>query len=201
MCRWKNALWRNMVMDVPKIRIAEKLLDVKKVLFSYEIPILFVCSIADESYFLVYCSDIDELTYSIARTSLRKIVSMLKNEIAMSVLFDESNEKYKLEVDNFTVSCEAQPVCCFNEFDTPRKDAMYGKLTESVNEYLNEISEIRCSKTHFSFISIISPHKIMKSRQYKRTLDDVFVIESDVCEKKLKKQHKTYIHEEDLQYA
>lgn len=198
---WKSALRRNSKMNVPKISVVGKLLDVRKVLFSYEIPILFICSTADESYFLVYCSDIDELIYSIAQTSLEKIISMLKNEIAMNVLFDESNEKYKLEVDDFAVSCEARSVNCFGEYETPKKGAMYGELTKSVQEYLNEISEIRCSKTHFSFISIISPHKIMKSRQYKRTLDDVFVIESDVCEKKLKKQHKTYIHEEDLQYA
>lgn len=188
-------------MNVPKISVVGKLLDVRKVLFSYEIPILFICSTADESYFLVYCSDIDELIYSIAQTSLEKIISMLKNEIAMNVLFDESNEKYKLEVDDFAVSCEARSVNCFGEYETPKKGAMYGELTKSVQEYLNEILGGRYLKTHFSFSSIINLYNIKRSHQYKQVFDDNCVSEGSSYEKILKKQHKTYIHEEDLQYA
>lgn len=61
-------------LKFPKIEIEKEALNPIQVLFSYEIPILFVCMNNSNELFLVYCCDIDELQYSIVQVDKKSLI-------------------------------------------------------------------------------------------------------------------------------
>lgn len=114
-------------MIFPKLEIEKEELNPIQVLFSYEIPILFVCKNNSNELFLVYCCDIDELKYSIVQVEKKSLIQMLQNQVAMDSLFISATKKWSANVELFDEVCTAQLIDSFDEDALPKKNAMYGK--------------------------------------------------------------------------
>lgn len=114
-------------LKFPKIEIEKEALNPIQVLFSYEIPILFVCMNNSNELFLVYCCDIDELQYSIVQVDKKSLIQMLESQVAMDSLFINANKKWRANVELFDKVCTAQLIESFEEDALPKKNAVYGK--------------------------------------------------------------------------
>lgn len=150
-------------MNIPTISISGKLLFQCQVLFFYEIPILFVCKNIDNELFLVYCDDIYELKYCIAKTTKDLLVKMLENQVSMDSLFAQAETKWVANVELFDKTCPAQMVDHFEEQTLPKKGAKYGKLDQEVQSFLIELknglfNEPFIKKSVIDVCFLISPH-------------------------------------------
>lgn len=128
-------------MIFPKIQVGDNVLKPKQVLFFYETPILFVCENIKKELFLVYCSDIDELQYTIALIEKKSLIEMLENFVSMDCLFISASGKWIADVVSFKEICYARNVDSFDVDSLPKKDAKYGALDESVQSFLQQLKE------------------------------------------------------------
>ena len=128
-------------MEIPKFIIDCSQLTLKQILFIYEIPIFFVCTNRVGEYFLVYCSDIDELEYSIVPATSDVLLKMLDNKIAMYQIFESSAKKWRVKITDLNMPEVAHFVKCFEDDDLPKKDAMYGSLDDCVKPFFEELKK------------------------------------------------------------
>lgn len=126
-------------METPSFIINGFRLSTKQVLFFYEIAVFFVCNDDLGKLYLAYCSDIDELRYSIVPVTRDNLIKMLDNEISMEGIFSSAPQKWKANIEDFDLPAMALGVAEFDKNDMPKKDAKYGKLDASVQEFLDKL--------------------------------------------------------------
>lgn len=125
-------------------RIADKELYLEKILVEYMgVPIFFLCK-DEQTYFLVICEDMDELSYIIVRNTHLDIYNLLNGKISMrdAVL---GQEKY-WEV----ISGEEIDEDCVTEYPMseihcdalPKKDEKFEILTDDMRRYVEEFNGV-----------------------------------------------------------
>lgn len=153
-------------MTIPKFIVDDSPLTLKQILFIYEIPIFFVCTNCAGEYFLVYCSDIDELEYSIVQTSSNLLLKMLDNKIAMSQIFLLASQKWRVYAKDFNNPTIAECVQTYNKDDLPKKDALYGNVDNCVEEFYEQLKKDASSSfTQASIIKTFFTNCIEKTVQ------------------------------------
>ncbi|MBO6055365.1 MAG: hypothetical protein J6P84_00070 [Alphaproteobacteria bacterium] len=108
-----------------------------KVLVYYDGPLLFVCKNHFGQYYIAYCCDVDLKEYVLAATTIRSLIDLLENRITMFCIFQESNEKWKVEN-----SCARKIDGTFDELDLPEKEAFLDELSEPFVDYLTDLRKI-----------------------------------------------------------
>ena len=102
-----------------------------KVLAYYDGPMLFVNKDKEENYYLVYCCDVDEKEYIIAKTSVSELIDVLKNAKTISFVFKNAIMKWKVKGDQSIECLEA-----FDEMDLLDDDVHLSDLGGSFDDYL-----------------------------------------------------------------
>jgi len=98
---------------------------------------LFVCKNHLGQYYIAYCCDVDLKEYVIAATTIRSLIDLLENRITMFCIFQESNEKWKVENN-----CARKIDGPFDESDLPDKEVFLNELGELSVDYLNDLRKI-----------------------------------------------------------
>ena len=75
--------------------------------------------------------------YVLAATTIRSLIDLLENRITMFCIFQESNEKWKVEN-----SCARKIDGTFDELDLPEKEAFLDELSEQFVDYLTDLRKI-----------------------------------------------------------
>ena len=147
----------------PRIKVEGVELKVEKDLFGYDnVAILFVAKGKQGRRYLVYCSDMDMLDYSIASVGPAQIVNILKNVWSAGSVMLCAKRKYRVTLSGFSEPHEAIPVShpgmtpTFLDSEVPKVDGMYGDLNDEVREYLGKlILEYEKARKRHEYRSII----------------------------------------------
>lgn len=130
----------------PRITVEGVELKVEQDLFGYEnVVILFVAKGKQGRRYLVYCSDIYQLEYSIASIEPAQIVNILKNVWSAGSVMLCAKRKYRVTQCGPYEPHEANPVSHFGmtstflDSEVPKVDSMYGDLNDEVREYLGKL--------------------------------------------------------------
>lgn len=133
-------------MLYPRIKVEGVELKVEKDLFDYDnVAMLFVAKGKQGRRYLVYCSDIDLLDYSIASVGPAQIVNILKNVWSAGSVMLYAKRKYRVPLCGLYEPHEAIPVShpgmtpTFLDSEVPEVDGMYGDLNDEVREYLGKL--------------------------------------------------------------
>ena len=114
-----------------------------KVLVDYhDIPIFFIC-IGARGYYVVLCTNMEELSYIIVKPSLSELNNMLHGKITMREIFAKQLQYWEVRTGN-TVSSDAvllKNICEANLSDYPDKGARFEILTSEEEEYVKRIDE------------------------------------------------------------
>ena len=116
-----------MSLDIrnPSFHINSFTVTTDTILFYYEIPRLCLCKTARDIYYLAYCyEDLNE-AWVLAQVNRTTLIDMFQNKIAMSEVFQNSKEKWIGTEDKLMQKAES-----FDESELPKKDAMYGKISD-----------------------------------------------------------------------
>jgi len=116
-----------MILDIrnPSFHINSFKVTTDTILFYYEIPLLCLCKTARDIYYLAYCyEDLNE-AWVLAQVSRTTLIDMFQNKIAMSDVFQNAKEKWIGTEDKLMQRVES-----FDESELPKKDAMYGKISD-----------------------------------------------------------------------
>lgn len=122
-----------------------------KVLVSFnDIPILFVCRDSSKNYYLVLCSNLEELEYIIVQQSLKNLWSMLTKNITMRTAFLSCESFWFVKSGNTIEEdeCAIIPKSKMDLDALPFENAMYETISEDdtlyvdriTNEYLDNVS-------------------------------------------------------------
>lgn len=119
----------------------EKELFLDQVLVEYnDIPVFFVCKSFDE-YYVVLCTDIDNLEYIIVHSSLNEIWGMLHQKINMREIFLTKSTFWKV-ISGQTLDQDKITLNAIQSIDLetlPLENALYQILTPSVRKYCSNI--------------------------------------------------------------
>ena len=116
-----------MSLDIkkPSFQINSFKVTTDTILFYYEIPLFCLCKTARDIYYLAYCYDDETLGWILAQVNRTTLIDMFQNKIAMSDAFQNSKEKWIGTVDELFQKVES-----FDDTELPKKDAMYGKISD-----------------------------------------------------------------------
>lgn len=109
-------------------------LKMDKVLAYYDGPLLFVNKDKEENYYLVYCCDVDEKEYVIAKTSVSELIDVLKNVKSISFVFRNAIMKWKVKRDQ-SIECLEN----FDDMDILDDDVHLCDLGGSFDDYLESL--------------------------------------------------------------
>lgn len=116
-----------MILDIrnPSFHINSFTVTTDTILFYYEIPRLCLCKTARDIYYLAYCYEDLTEAWVLAQVSRTTLIDMFQNKIAMSDVFQNSKEKWIGTEDKLMQKVES-----YDESELPKKDAMYGKISD-----------------------------------------------------------------------
>ena len=130
----------------PRIKVEGVELKVEKDLFGYDnVEILFVAKGIHGRRYLVYCSDIDNLDYSIASTGNRPLIDILSNSTSVAFAMGRARYKYRVTMCGVCAPREAKPAehpgrtPGFTPDELPELNGEYGKLDEDTAKYLESL--------------------------------------------------------------
>jgi hypothetical protein len=95
------------------------------ILFYYEVPLFCLCKTARDIYYLAYCYEDLTEAWILAQVSRTTLIDMFQNKIAMSDVFQNAKEKWIGTEDKLMQKVES-----FDKSELPKKDAMYGKISD-----------------------------------------------------------------------
>ena len=116
-----------MILDIrnPSFHINSFTVTTDTILFYYEIPRLCLCKTARDIYYLAYCYEDLTEAWVLAQVNRTTLIDMFQNKIAMSDVFQNAKEKWIGTEDKLMQRVES-----FDESELPKKDAMYGKISD-----------------------------------------------------------------------
>lgn len=119
------------------------------ILFYYEIPRFCLCKTARDIYYLAYCYEDLTEAWILAQVNRTTLIDMFQNKISMSDVFQNSKEKWIGTEDKLMQKVES-----FDKSELPKKDAMYGKISDLeiglIKRLENEIIAISQHKVRFT---------------------------------------------------
>lgn len=119
------------------------------ILFYYEIPRFCLCKTARDIYYLAYCYEDLTEAWILAQVNRTTLVDMFQNKIAMSDVFQNAKEKWIGTEDKLMQKVES-----FDKSELPKKDAMYGKISDLeiglIKRLENETIAINQHKVRFT---------------------------------------------------
>lgn len=114
-----------------------------KVLVSFnDIPILFVCCDISKNYYLVLCSDLEELEYIIVQQSVKNLWSMLTKNITMRTALLSCESFWFVKSGN-TIEEDESVTLPKSKIDLealPLENAMYETISEDDALYVDRIT-------------------------------------------------------------
>ncbi len=126
-------------MEIPNFIVDGVNLKLERILFFYEIPVFFVCNNGKKDLYLVYCSDIDELQYSIISISCNELIDVLDNKTPLDKVFHNSPRKFKVCVEDYSRPVTILETDEYVKDELPKEGAFYGKLDSEVKKYLEQL--------------------------------------------------------------
>lgn len=123
-------------------KIDSKELFLKQVLVEYNgVPVYFLCEDQKQVYYMVLCIDIDEEKYIIVKTSIEKVLKLLKQRITMRQII-LCEQKYWNVVAGQTMDSD---IC--NQYDMelvpieelPYEESYFELVTEEQRRFLNTL--------------------------------------------------------------
>ncbi len=116
-----------------------------RVLVSFnETPIFFVCCDDDRRYYIVLCTDIENLEYIIVKQSISNIYKMLTQKIDMRTLFTDTDEYWNVKAMQDVADDEV--FCCsissLDQEVLPYAGEVYEAMHEDDYAYIDKISNL-----------------------------------------------------------
>ena len=120
-------------------KVDNKDIYMEQILVEYmDIPIYFLCK-AEKQFYIVLCTDIEELTYLVEKISCKNVFDLLHGNIPMRDVFYQEQEYWEIisgeEVEEDIIVKKS--VDCIDESVLPEAGACFKALTEIV-KYQNQ---------------------------------------------------------------
>ncbi|WP_251207532.1 hypothetical protein [Acetatifactor aquisgranensis] len=115
-----------------------------------DIPIFFVCK-DDETYYVVLCSDIEELSYIVVNLSELELYNLLHGKLSMREVFTKQPKYWEIisgeEIESDTVICKhIEGIDCSV---LPQEGAYFEILTDEVSSYVKKFDNMFLSTERF----------------------------------------------------
>lgn len=126
-----------------------------KVLVSFnDTPIFFVCCDNSNNYYIVLCTDVEDLEYIIAESSLHSLYQMLSKKVEMRALFTEASHFWRIKAGDTWESDEVQYLDREQMVtsDLPYPNAYYEARKKEDVEYVEQVAATYFAKDNFSTI-------------------------------------------------
>lgn len=125
-------------------RLQDKELYLDQVLVDYmDIPIFFICKDKSNQYYVVLCTDIEDLNYIIVHTSIINIYNLLHGKIPMRNIFLKQKDFWKV-ISGEEVGLDRIRKCSIEQLERsilPEENAFFSILTERISEYVRKFDE------------------------------------------------------------
>lgn len=116
----------------------------EQVLVDYmDIPIFFLCKDEDDRYYVVLCTDIEELDYIVVHAATTDIYKLLHGKIPMRNIFFRKEEFWKV-ISGEEAALDSVIKCSADQLDTsvlPEERACFDILTEEMSEYVRRFDK------------------------------------------------------------
>lgn len=126
-----------------------------KVLVSFnDTPIFFVCCDSSNNYYIVLCTDVEDLEYIIVKSSLHSLYQMLSKKIEMRVLFTKACHFWSVKAGDSWESDEVQYLegKQMDQDDLPYPNAYYEARKKEDIAYVEQIAAAYFAQDKFSAI-------------------------------------------------
>ena len=124
------------------------------VLIDYEhIPLFFICK-AEETYYLVLCTDIDELSYFVVKVPINDLHEMLHDKKAMRDCILKQSGFWRI-ISGSEPSGDTVEYCSMNTIDLdvlPEEHAVYEAITKQDQDYLETFDLNLFSKDYKKYV-------------------------------------------------
>lgn len=190
----------------------------EKVLVDYaEIPIFFLCK-GDEQYYLVLCTDMDELNYIVVKLSMDNLYELLHGEKPMRNVILNQKEYWNV-ISGEEISLDKVEKLSISELDVdllPKENAYFEIVTEKLKNYVKEFDVEYSRKADDMYSSFQEKNKKYSSYdlldykievhknpgfRYKKN-EIVQMVNSMNISKKKKSENKIIVNQDDsLLYA
>lgn len=120
--------------------IDKKKLYLEKVLVEYnDIPIFYLCRAEDE-YYIVLCSNIEDEKYIIVKTVKMQLLNMLKGKLSMRelILCQDSFWEVTAGEEILQDDVEKRPICQIEYGALPYEDAYYEIPSQEIEDYIQQ---------------------------------------------------------------
>lgn len=160
----------------------------EQVLVDYnDVPIFFVCK-DSVAYYIVLCSDIEELSYIVVSLSEVELYNLLHGKLSMREVFTRQQKYWEVmsgeEIETDTVICK--PIEEMDCSVLPQEEAYFEILTDGVSSYVKEFDNAFLLKEQFKVL-LLKPdfNENILNDNYDNSLDfeEMFV---ELCEYQLK---------------
>ena len=145
-------------------KIENQILYLEKVLAEFDIPTFFMCIDEKNERYAVLCTDLEELTYIVAKIEISNLISMLKKKIYMHDLFTESSKKWRvlsgLDYNNDTI----EETSFFENSELPEPNIHYNIQSKEITEYVISLKDEWIRKQYTSTCNSIN----VKQEAFKR---------------------------------
>ena len=126
-----------------------------KVLVSFnDIPIFFVCCDSSNNYYIVLCTDVEDLEYIIIESSLHSLYQMLSKKVEMRRPFTKASHFWSVKAGDSMESDEMQHIegKQMDQNNLPYPNAFYEARTKEDIAYVKQIEAACLEKDRFSVI-------------------------------------------------
>lgn len=139
-------------------RIDNKDIYMEQSLVEYmDIPIYFLCK-AERQFYIVLCTDIEELTYLVEKISYKNVFDLIHGNIPMRDVFYQEQEYWEIisgeEIEEDTIVKKS--VDCIDESVLPEAGACFKALTEEVASFIQKFDELYSDLKYYDHFDYIT---------------------------------------------
>jgi hypothetical protein len=107
------------------------------------IPIFFICKDGNDQFYIVLCTDLEELNYIAAFMSITDVYGLLHGKLPMRDAFFKQKEYWKI-ISGEEITMDKVRKCPMDKLDysvLPEEGAVFCILTEEMEEYVRRFDE------------------------------------------------------------
>lgn len=139
-------------------RIDNKDIYMEQILVEYiDIPIYFLCK-AERQFYIVLCTDIEELTYLVEKISYKNVFDLLHGNMPMRDVFYQEQEYWEIisgeEVEKDIIVKKS--VDCIDKSVLPEAGACFKVLTEEVASFIQKFDEIYSDLKYYDHFDYVT---------------------------------------------
>lgn len=139
-------------------RIDNKDIYMEQILVEYmDIPIYFLCK-AERQFYIVLCTDIEELTYLVEKISYKNVFDLLHGNIPMRDVFYQEQEYWEIisgeEVEEDIIVKKS--VDCIDKSVLPEVGACFKALTEEVASFIQKFDKIYSDLKYYDHFDYVT---------------------------------------------